>query len=151
MHRIWVQFIRYKYFRFIHERFVYFLFRYNLKSNSENMAEGYVFKDFTLKMWVQLMCTRKNDVSGCSSINLYLITNTFLRVWRLISLFFQAEDDMNKVNYAEVDFSHIPATNNTSCSKTDEVVYSTPLVHTSPSNLTTDASPPLYSAVKKQY
>lgn len=52
MHSIWVQFIRYKHFRFIHERFVYFLFSYNLKSNSENMAEGYVFKDFTLKMWV---------------------------------------------------------------------------------------------------
>ncbi|XP_026011068.1 uncharacterized protein LOC113014002 isoform X2 [Astatotilapia calliptera] len=79
---------------------------------------------------------------GAENIDLYNLTTCSQN---------KAEDDMNKVNYAEVDFSNIPATNNTSCSKTDEVVYSTPLVHTSPSNLTTDASPPLYSAVKKQY
>ncbi|XP_039878531.1 uncharacterized protein LOC120727976 isoform X2 [Simochromis diagramma] len=79
---------------------------------------------------------------GAENIDLYDLTTCSQN---------KAEDDMNKVNYAEVDFSHIPATNNTSCSKTDEVVYSTPLVHTSPSNLTTDASRPLYSAVKKQY
>ncbi|XP_042071628.1 uncharacterized protein LOC121811833 isoform X1 [Haplochromis burtoni] len=79
---------------------------------------------------------------GAENIDLYNLTTCSQN---------KAEDDMNKVNYAEVDFSNIPATNNTSCSKTDEVVYSTPLVHTSPSNLTTDASPPLYSAVKKQF
>ncbi|XP_035769229.1 uncharacterized protein LOC118455198 [Neolamprologus brichardi] len=79
---------------------------------------------------------------GAENIDLYNLTTCSQN---------KAEDDMNKVNYAEVDFSHIPATNNTSCSKTDEVVYSTPLVHTRPSNHTTDASPPLYSAVKKQY
>ncbi|XP_025757238.1 uncharacterized protein LOC109194262 [Oreochromis niloticus] len=79
---------------------------------------------------------------GAENIDLYNLTTCSQN---------KAEDDMNKVNYAEVDFSHIPATNSASLCKTDEVVYSTPLVHTSPSSLTTDASPPLYSAVKKQY
>ncbi|XP_019204929.1 uncharacterized protein LOC102079236 isoform X2 [Oreochromis niloticus] len=79
---------------------------------------------------------------GAENIDLYNLTTCSQN---------KAEDDMNKVNYAEVDFSHIPATNSASLCKTDEVVYSTPLVHTSPSSLTTDASPRLYSAVKKQY
>ncbi|XP_019204944.1 uncharacterized protein LOC106097305 isoform X2 [Oreochromis niloticus] len=63
----------------------------------------------------------------------------------------KAEENSSTLHYSEVDFSHIPATNNAPPHNATDVVYSTPVVHTSPSNHTKDSSSPLYSAVKKRY
>ncbi|CAI5648629.1 unnamed protein product [Oreochromis niloticus] len=63
----------------------------------------------------------------------------------------KAEDNSSTLHYSEVDFSHIPATNSAPSRNATDVVYSTPVVHTSLSNHTKDSSSPLYSAVKKLY
>ncbi|XP_030588754.1 uncharacterized protein LOC115782616 [Archocentrus centrarchus] len=62
----------------------------------------------------------------------------------------KAEEEMNEVNYAAVDFSHIPATNSAPCGQTADVVYSTPRMDASPAHQVTDVCPPLYSTVRTQ-
>lgn len=71
-------------------------------------------------------------------MNFYSFTSYFERL-KFDS--FRTEDDMNAVDYTEVDFSHYRATNSAPCGNAIYVCTSSQ-VHASSADHTADASPP---------
>ncbi|CAI5648635.1 unnamed protein product [Oreochromis niloticus] len=65
----------------------------------------------------------------------------------LYSLATSPHTNADNLCYAEVEFSHIPATSSAPCGEATDVVYSVPQVDRSTAIHTKDASPPLYSTV----
>ncbi|XP_019204916.1 mucin-5AC isoform X2 [Oreochromis niloticus] len=65
----------------------------------------------------------------------------------LYSLATSPHNNADNLCYAEVEFSHIPATSSAPCGEATDVVYSVPQVDLSTASHTKDASPPVYSTV----
>ncbi|XP_039460334.1 uncharacterized protein LOC120435243 [Oreochromis aureus] len=65
----------------------------------------------------------------------------------IYSLVTSAQNNADNLCYAEVEFSHIPATSSAPCGEATDVVYSMPQVDLSTAIHTKDASPPVYSTV----
>ncbi|KAL3974998.1 hypothetical protein ACER0C_023624 [Sarotherodon galilaeus] len=65
----------------------------------------------------------------------------------LYSLATSPHNNADNLCYAEVEFSHIPATSSAPCGEATDVVYSVPQVDLSTAIHTKDASPPVYSTV----